>query len=357
MDNSGQPVAILSTAINRDSIEQNRRHTYTVLIFSVIVVLFIVFCIGLFIARSITAPIKRLQTSMQLITRGELDAYVDTGRHDELGLLAQGFAHMRDAVKKQITDLFELNKEISDKNKRLDQYRHHLEEIVRDRTSDLRLANKDLTRQITERRKAEEKYRTIIENIEYGYCETDLKGNVTFFNESMLGIFKLSSTQMALCNFKDFMDHDNAALLMAVCRNAVKSRQGSQANLVEIRRTDGQSRVIEYSCAPIKGEGNHLEGFRGVCRDVTERRLVELEMQKARQAAEESNKTKSEFIANMSHEIRTPLNAVIGFSELLSTMTQDLKQQAYLNGIRVAGKSLLTLINDILDLSKSKPVC
>lgn len=352
LDSSGQPVAILSTAINRDSIEQNRRYTYTVLIFSSMAVLFIAFFIGILIARTITTPINRLLTSIRLITRGDLDAHIDTDRHDELGLLAQGFAHMRDAVKKQITDLFELNKEISGKNEKLDQYGHRLEEIVKERTFELRLTNQDLTSQIKERRKAEEKYRTIIENIEYGYYEMDLKGTVTFFNESMLDIFKRSSAQMARFNVKDFMDHDNAVLFTAVCRNAVKFRQGSQANLVEIQRNDGKSRVIEYSCAPVKGEGNRLEGFRGVCRDVTERRQVELEMQRARQAAEESNKAKSEFIANMSHEIRTPLNAVIGFSELLSTMTVDLKQKTYLNGIKVAGKSLLTLINDILDLSK-----
>jgi len=352
LDSSGRPVAILSTAINRDSIEQSRRHTYTILIFSSMAVLGIVFFIGILVARTITTPINRLLASMQLITRGDLDVHVDTHRHDELGLLARGFAHMRDAVKKQITDLYDLNKEITAKNTTLDQYRHHLEEIVKERTSELHLANQDLTCQIKERRKAEEKYRTIIENIEYGYYETDLKGNITFFNESMLDIFQRSSAQMTRANIGRFMGHNNAALFTAVCRNAADSRNGSQANLVEVQRSDGESRVIEYSCAPIKGEGDHLEGFRGVCRDVTERRQVELEMQRARQAAEESNKAKSEFIANMSHEIRTPLNAVIGFSELLSTMTLDVEHQTYLNGIEVAGKSLLTLINDILDLSK-----
>jgi signal transduction histidine kinase/DNA-binding response OmpR family regulator len=76
------------------------------------------------------------------------------------------------------------------------------------------------------------------------------------------------------------------------------------------------------------------------------------ELEKARREAESANRAKSEFLANMSHEIRTPLNAILGFSQLMSSLVHDEKQQGYLESIKIAGKSLLTLINDILDLSK-----
>jgi len=72
----------------------------------------------------------------------------------------------------------------------------------------------------------------------------------------------------------------------------------------------------------------------------------------AKEKAETANRAKSEFLANMSHELRTPLNAVIGFSELLSSMKLDNKEKSFVKSIKTAGKSLLTLINDILDLSK-----
>ena len=75
-------------------------------------------------------------------------------------------------------------------------------------------------------------------------------------------------------------------------------------------------------------------------------------MKKARDAADAANKAKSEFLANMSHEIRTPMNAVLGFSDILVTKITDNKQKSYINSIQTAGKSLLNIIDDILDLSK-----
>jgi len=86
--------------------------------------------------------------------------------------------------------------------------------------------------------------------------------------------------------------------------------------------------------------------------DITDIRKVEKEIINARIEAENANKAKSEFLANMSHEIRTPMNAVLGYTELLGNTLTEQTQKDYVNSIKSSGRSLLTLINDILDLSK-----
>ncbi|TXM88147.1 HAMP domain-containing histidine kinase, partial [Methylobacterium sp. WL122] len=89
--------------------------------------------------------------------------------------------------------------------------------------------------------------------------------------------------------------------------------------------------------------------------DVTERKEAEAEVERARQAAEAANLAKSQFIANMSHELRTPLSAVIGYSEMLGEELEDIGQAALLPDLRkieAAARHLLSLINDVLDISK-----
>ena len=117
-------------------------------------------------------------------------------------------------------------------------------------------------------------------------------------------------------------------------------------------KKDGEVFWESVSISAIRDQDENITHFVAVKEDVTKRMKMEEELKIAMGRADAANRAKSEFLANMSHEIRTPMNAVMGFSELLSGMVTDDIQKSFLESIKSSSRNLLTLINDILDLSK-----
>ena len=148
---------------------------------------------------------------------------------------------------------------------------------------------------------------------------------------------------------------DDRARIIAALEAAAAANAGFDETCRITRASDGEAIWVGARGRPMKDASGKSVHYIGVAIDITERKLAEEELATAKVAAEAANEAKSQFLANMSHELRTPLNAVIGYSEMLSEEAEDIEDGRLLpdlDKIHKAGRSLLSLVNDLLDLSK-----
>ncbi len=248
-----------------------------------------------------------------------------------------------------------------------------LEKRVAERTSQLMESNKDLQKQIQERRVAEDALKDserrladIINFLPDATFVINRDGVVIAWNRA---IEKISGIKAAQILGKDNYEY---SLLF------YKSRRPMLIDLVlhpdlslekdyeQIKWQEDGTIVGDSFVPDMQGKPAFLLGSAAVLydsegtvygaiesiRDITDRKMAEEDLKSAKNRAESATKAKSKFLANMSHEIRTPMNAVIGMSDLLLQMDPKVEQRDYLETIRSSGNALMAIINDILDYSK-----
>ena len=206
-------------------------------------------------------------------------------------------------------------------------------------------------------RNSEERVRLLLESTAEAIYGIDLQGVCTFANPACLRILGLPDLKAMLGrNMHEVLHHsraDGSPFSIAECQILQALGKGEPVHVNDefMWRADGASFPVEYWSYPMRRAGQVI-GAVVTFIDITERKLAEFEMRKAKEVAEAANRAKSQFLANMSHEIRTPMNGVIGMTGLLLNTDLSAEQRQYASIVRSSGEALLKVINDILDFSK-----
>jgi PAS domain S-box-containing protein len=229
--------------------------------------------------------------------------------------------------------------------------------------TDLHKTNEELSRRIADEermaralRESEHKYRAIFENAGIGICQIAHSGEWLSANRTMSDILGYDSPQELL-----LAQPDLHGLLFAdpnirkdwFTRLETRRQREQEAELHTKNHGTILVSMNGHAVYTTDGEPVHFEC---TMYDVTERRKAEAGLRQAMKEADFANRSKSEFLANMSHELRTPLNAIIGFSEIIKNQlfgpVGNPQYIEYAHDIYDSGELLLSLINDILDMSK-----
>jgi len=211
----------------------------------------------------------------------------------------------------------------------------------------------------TEKRlsREEERVRLLLESVREAVYGVDVEGNCTFCNAAFLRNIGYPTSQALLGkNIHEIIHHTRAdgspyPWIECPLRNAFL--EGEKVHLPNelMWSSSGESFPVELWSSPLI-QNNNLAGAVVIFTDITERLRTEESLRLAKESAEAANRAKSDFLANMSHELRTPMNGILGMAALALDTDLSAEQREYLGMVKSSGESLLSLLNDILDLSK-----
>ncbi|WP_406660068.1 PAS domain S-box protein [Methanolobus sp. ZRKC3] len=201
---------------------------------------------------------------------------------------------------------------------------------------------------------SEERFRATFEQAAVGMCQSETGGAFLHVNQKLCDIVGYSSEELQDMNFRDITHPDDLKKEYSIVRSLMKGQESSYSMEKRYIRKDSSIVWVNITVSAMYSQDRKPTYFIGVIEDINERKRAEDELMRAKVAAENANRGKSEFLSNMSHELRTPLTSIIGYSDvMLSELSDGLNEahKKYLSRINKSGNHLLELINNILDIS------
>ncbi|GAK51426.1 putative Histidine kinase [Candidatus Moduliflexus flocculans] len=327
LKNGGDAAGAITVSLSKD-IEQREIGNILEAVFTIsgIGILICLALVSWVVVPKFTNPILRLDYAALRMAQGDLSQPIDESGNDELSTLAQSFAHMRDEIQRKIQELEELNAE--------------LDQRVEDRTAELVRQSHILD--------------TFLETVPDRIFFKDIEGKITRANVAYAVRVGLPNPAAAIGKTAfDLFPPDEADKRheqdMAIIRTGIPLIGEEE----ERKGANGQKEWSLITKMPLRDERGEIVGTFGISRDITLLKQSEEALRQAKEAAESANSAKSEFLANMSHELRTPLNVMLGFAQIMARHSDiSGENKEYLDIIRHSGEHLLSLINNVLDLSK-----
>jgi PAS domain S-box-containing protein len=202
-----------------------------------------------------------------------------------------------------------------------------------------------------EHEESERKYTEIIENMELGLLEVDLNGSVTKAFPRFCELVGYSEQELMGQNPEKFLLLNSSQTTMDTHHTIRKEGKRSSYE-VQLTTKDGSIIWVLISGAPIYDNFGKICGSIGIHYDITASKLIEEELLSAKEIADQARGAQKEFLANMSHEIRNPITSIIGMSNLLYDTSLGEEQIEYLDNIKNSSELLISLVSDVLDISK-----